>query len=286
MNGTPTGESAFDTRSLALRLLRAVPWALAAALLAAGAAGFVDARIPPVFQATLSLRLTPPPGKLPAGAAWPTQPGDAVALLLGSRTREAVTSDPEALRVLAGDGAGDSETLAAAYARKVSAFPGTPGAVWVIARDADPVRAAALVRIVVESGDRVARAGLEEARTRLEERWTAARARHLAEIRDVDAAIALSGACASDGRFPAESEALLARRRVRVNALEALEEQRLAIDVAGLASARPWLIDPSVGDPGTAVPRNRFRSVLGPALFAAAAALLLRLLRDGRPREL
>ena len=285
MNGAPSGGGAFDPRSLAARLLRALPWALGAALLAGGAAGLVDARVPPVYQATLSFRLTPPPGPLPAGVAWPTQPGDAVALLLGSGTRDAVSKEPEARRILAEGGPDDAQRLAAAYARKVSAFPGTTGALWVVARDADPGRAALLLRHVVEAGEKVSRAGLEEASRRLAETWDAAAGKHRAAIREIDAALARAGAAGSDRRFPAESEDLLARRRVRVKALEGLEEQRISVDVAGLASARPWLLDASVGDTGIPAPRDRVRPVLGPALFAAAAALLTRLLRDGRPRR-
>ena len=285
MSGAPSAEGAFDPRSFAARLLRALPWALGAALLAGGAAALVDARVPPVYQATLSFRLTPPPGPLPAGVTWPTQPGDAVALLLGSGTRDAVAKEPEARRILAEGGPEEAERLAAAYLRKVSAFPGTTGALWVVARDADPGRAATLVRLVVEAGEKVARAGLEEAGRRLAETWGASAERHVAAIRELDAALARAAVGGGDGRFPAESEDLLARRRIRVKALEGLEEQRLSVDVASLASARPWLLDPSVGDAGIPVPRDRVRPVLGPALFAAAAALLLRLLRDGRPRR-
>lgn len=284
MSGATAPETAFDPRSFAARLLRAVPWALGAALLAGGAAALVGARVPPVYQAALSFRLTPPPGPLPAGVAWPVQQGDAVALLLGSGTRGSVAKDPEARRVLAEGGPEDEASLAAAWARKVSAFPGTTGSLWVIARDADPSRAALLARAVVTAGEAVARAGLEEGRARLEATWSAAEAAHVSAIREIDAALAKAGAGGSDGRRPAESEGLLARRRVRVKALETLEEQRLAVDVAGLASARPWLLDASVGDAGGAVPRDRVRPVLGAALFAAAAAFLFRLPRDGRPR--
>jgi hypothetical protein len=279
-------ESPFDPRSFAARLLRAVPWAVGAALLAGGGAAFVDSRVPPVYQAALSFRLTPPPGPLPAGVPWPLQPGDAVALLLGCGTRDEVARDPGARRILAEGGPEDGPRLAAAYARKVSAFPGTAGALWVVARDIDPARAQVLARLVVEAAERIARAGLEEARGRLEATWSAAGEKHLAEIREIDAALARSGnGGARDGRLPAESERLLARRRIRVKALEGLEEQRLSVDVAGLASARPWLIDGSLGDAGIPAPRDRVRPVLGPALFAAAAAVLLRLLHDGRPRH-
>ncbi len=285
MNAGPIPEGPFDARSIAARIVRALPWALGAALLAGGAAALVDARVPPVYQATLSFRLTPPPGPLPAGATWPTQPGDAVALLLGSGTRDEVLRQPEGRRILAGGGADDTGWLAAAYLRKVSALPGSTGALWVVARDADPGRAATLVRLVVDAGEKVARAGLAEASRRIGETWDAATEKHLAAIREIDATLPRTGAGGSDGRLSAESEDLLARRRVRVKALEGLEEQRLAVDVAGLASARPWLLDPSVGDAGIPAPRDRARSVLGPALFAAAAALLLRLLRDGLPRR-
>ena len=285
MSGETRPEGTFDPRSFARRLLRAAPWAVGAALLAGGGAALVDSRVPPVYQATLSFRLTPPPGPLPAGVTWPLQPGDAVALLLGSGTRGEVARDPGARRILAEGGAEDETRLAAAYARKVSAFPGTTGALWVVTRDTDPARAQALARRVAEAGERIARAGLDEARERLEATWSAAGEKHLAEIREIDAALARSGTgAARDGRLPAESEELLARRRIRVKALEGLEEQRLAVDVAALAPARPWLLDGSVGDAGIPAPRDRVRPVLGPALFAAAAALLLRLLRDGRPR--
>lgn len=284
MSGAAAPGSPFDPRSLGARLIRAVPWALGAALLAGGAAALVDARVPPVYQATLSFRLTPPPGPLPAGVAWPTQPGDAVALLLGSGTRDAVAGEPGPRRILAEGGPDDAASLAAAYARKVSAFPGTTGALWVVARDADPARAAALARSVVEKAERIARSGLEESRARLEATWSASEGKHLAEIRAIDAALARSAAGATrEGRLAAEAEGLLARRRVRVRALEGLEEQRLAVDVAALSSARPWVLDGSVGDAGLPVPRSRLRPVLGPALFAAAAAALVRLLRDGRP---
>lgn len=285
MSAEPIPEGPFDARSIAARIVRALPWALGAALLAGGAAALVDARVPPVYQATLSFRLTPPPGPLPAGVTWPTRPGDAVALLLGSGTRDAVVNDPEGRRILAEGGSDDARRLAAAYVRKVSAFPGSTGALWVVARDADPGRAGTLVRLVVDAGERVARAGLEEASRRLGATWDAAARRHLATIREIDATLPRGGAGGGDARLPAESEGLLARRRVRVKALEDLEEQRVAVDVAALASARPWLLDPSVGDAGIPAPRDRVRPVLGPALFAAAAALLLRLLRDGRPRR-
>lgn len=286
MTGESASRSAFDPGSFVLRLLRAGPWALGAALFAGGVAALVDARVPPVYQAALSLRLTPPPGSLPAGAPWPRGAGDAVALLLGSATRDAVADDPEARRALAENGRDDVASLAAAWTRKVSAFPGTTDSLWVVARDADPARAAALARAVVESGEKVSRTSLAEARRRLEETWGAAEAMHLAEVREIDAALARSGAGASrDGRFPAEAEGLLARRRARVEALEEIERERLSVDAAGLASARPWLRDGSVGDAGIPVSRDRVRPVLGPALFAAAAAVLARLLRDGQPRR-
>lgn len=278
-------ETPFDARAFGLRLLRAAPWALGAALLAAALAAFVDARVPPLYLSSLMIRLTPPPGPLPEGVSWPVRTEEAQAVLLSSMTRTEVAKDPEAREALGeARGPDGGPVFSSRYAERISVFPGTTGGtVWIVARDTDPARADRLARRVLESGEVVASKSLAESRDRLEASFSAARARHLEEIGAIDARLARGAADAvRDGSGSADEELLLARRRVRVGALEEVERQALAVEVSGLAGARPWVLDPTTGISGAPVPRDRLRPLLGPALFAAALALLVRLLRDGR----
>lgn len=273
MKADETDESPFDGRAFALRLLRAAPWALGAALLAAALAALVGARVPPLYHSSLLVRVTPPPGPLPEGVTWPVRTEEVQAVLLSSATRAEVEKDPEARRAL------DS-----AYAERISVFPGAAvGTVWIVARDTDPARAGRLSRRVLEAGAAVVSASLAADRDRLEASFAAAREKHLEAIRAIDGKLARGAAAATrDGGGTADEVLLLARRRVRVSALEEVERQALAVEVSGLAGARPWVLDPTAGVSGAPVPRNRLRPLLGPSLFAAALVLLVRLQRDGR----
>lgn len=285
MSRTGPDEIPFDFRTFVLRLLRATPWALGAALLAAALAALVDARVPPVYLSSLMIRLTPPPGPLPEGVSWPVRTEEVQALLLSSRTRDEVAKDPEARKALGEARRPDGgPSYSSGYSERISVFPGTTGStVWIVARDPDPARADRLARRVVESGELVAATSLAESRDRLEASFAAARARHLEEIKAIDARLARGGAASRPGESTSlDAEVLLARRRVRLGALEEIERQVLAVEVSGLAGARPWALDPTTGISGAPVPRDRLRPLVGPALFAAALALLVRLLRDGR----
>lgn len=285
MSRTGPDEIPFDVRAFALRLLRAMPWALGAALLATALAALVDARVPPVYLSSFVIRLTPPPGPLPEGVSWPVRMEEVQALLLSSRTRAEVAKDPEAREAL-GEAIGPEgePVFSSTYAERISVFPGTTGGtVWIVARDPDPARADRLARRVLESGEIVAAASLAESRDRLEASFAAARAKHIEEIKAIDARLAQGEAASKPGENASlDEEVLLARRRVRLGALEEIEREVLAVEVSGLAGARPWVLDPTTGISGAPVPRDRLRPILGPALFAAALALLVRLLRDGR----
>ena len=67
MSGTDREPTVLDAGALALRLLRAVPWALGAALVAAGVAALVSSLIPPTWQSGLRLQLVSPSAPLPDG---------------------------------------------------------------------------------------------------------------------------------------------------------------------------------------------------------------------------
>lgn len=154
MNDLRGDDSPFDPGALARRSLRAAPWAVGAALLAAGVAALVDARLPPAYQASLSLRLAPSPGKLLEDAAWPGTPGEVQALLLGAATRAEVSKAPETRAAFElADGSAREERLAREYARRISVFPGSgPRAVWVVARAPDPELARRLAVRVSDAG--------------------------------------------------------------------------------------------------------------------------------------
>lgn len=285
MRTDETDEVPFDVRAFALRLFRATPWALGAALLAAALAALVDSRLPPLYLSSLMIRLTPPPGPLPEGMSWPARTEEVQAVLLSSATRAEVAKDPEAREALGeARGPDGGPVLSSRYAERISVFPGTTGGtVWIVARDPDPARADRLARRVLESGEVVASTSLAESRDRLEASFAAARKKHLEGIEAIDAQLARGAADATGGGNGSDhEELLLARRRVRVSALEDVERQVLAVEVSGLAGARPWVLDPTTGISGAPVPRDRLRPLLGPALFAAALVLLVRLLRDGR----
>jgi hypothetical protein len=282
-NGSP-----FDPGALARRLLRAAPWAIGMALLAAGAAAIVDARIPPAYQTSLALRLRPVPAKLPEDVGWPGTPGEVQALLLGAATRAEVAKDADLRKAFDAAGGPDGEArFGAAYGQRVSVFPGSGGhAIWIAARDPDPERARRLALRVAEAGLALFRARLDEARQRLTASWDRARDGHLAEIRRIDAELARPERAAPRSREalpPAEAEELLARRRVRVEALEEIERERLSFGAAVEEDARPWTILEPSGTSGDLVPRDRLRPLAAAALFAAALTFLVRLLRDGRP---
>lgn len=288
MTASPRDENPFDPGLLARRLLRAAPWALGMALLAAGAAALVEARVPPTYQASLALRLWPVPQGLPADVVWPGTPGTAQVLLLGGATREEVAKDADVRAAfgVSGDPGWESR-FSATYGQRVSVFPGSgEQALWVVARDPDPERARRLAHRIVEVGLTLFRARLSTTRERLESSWSRIREAHLSEIRRIDAELARPERTASGRREtqpPAETEALLARRRVRVEALEQIERESLALDAALEADARPWTILEPAGAFGDLVPRERLRSLAAPALFAAALTVLVRLLRDGHP---
>ncbi len=278
----------FDPAALARRVLRAAPWAIGMALLAGGVAAIVDARVPPVYQASLALRLSTAPGTLPEDVSWPGTPGEVQSLLLGTATREEVSKDPGVRRAFgAAEGPGGDARIAEEYGRRVAAFPETGGlTVWIAARDPDPARARRLALLVSESGLALFRASLVAARERLQATWGRAQAGHLAEIRRIDAELARPAHSLSrpkDVLPPAEVEELLARRRVRVEELERIERQRLSVDAAVDSDLRPWTVTEPSGSGADLLPRDRVRPLAAPALFAAALTLLVRLLRDGRP---
>lgn len=288
MNDLRGDDAPFDPGALGRRSLRAVPWAVGAALLAAGVAAFVDARLPPAYQASLYLRLAPPPDKLLEDAAWPGTPGEVQALLLGAATRAEVSKDPETRAAFGLDnGSGGEERLAEAFAQRISVFPGSgPRAVWVVARDPDPELARRVAVRVSDAGLGLFRVRLAGARDRLAASWDRAQAGHLEEIRRIDAELARpapAGRIAGPRLPPAEEEQLLARRRVRVEALEEIERERLVFSAAADADLLPWTIEETSGAAGDLVPRDRIRPLAAPALFAAALAFLVRLLRDDGP---
>ncbi|MFN7987405.1 MAG: hypothetical protein U0529_08035 [Thermoanaerobaculia bacterium] len=287
MSGTDREPTVLDAGALALRLLRAVPWALGAALVAAGVAALVSSLIPPTWQSGLRLQLVSPSAPLPDGVTWPTQAGEVQALLLGAANRAEVAKDPGARAALGGDvGPGAEERLARSYAKQVAVFPGAGRTVWVVARDADPARASRLAARVVETGAALARASLVAAAERATASWDRAAAGHREEIRRLDAQLgplAEGSRARGNGLPPAEVEQLLAARRVRVAALEEIERRRLAVREVVEGDASPWIPDPLPGSGGDLVPPDRFATLAGPALFAAALAFLARLLRDGRP---
>ena len=289
MNDVPRDDSAFDPGALARRILRATPWAIGAALLAAGVAALVDAAVPPTYQASLSLHLTPPAVPLPAGVLWPAQITELETLLQGVGTRDAVAKDPDARKALgAGDGPDGDGRFADEYRRRVSVVPGTPGqTVWVVVRATDPGLAGRLALRVADAGSALVRNELLGARDRFAVAWTQRQARLLDDLRNVDAELGKSGYAVrpeTSGTRPVEVEPLLARRRVLVAALEEIEGQRLAVRDAVEAGGGPWIVEGPAGRTGELVPRDRLRPLAGPALFAAALATLLHLLRDGRSR--
>ena len=287
MNDGRGDDSPFDPGALARRSLRAALWAVGAALLAAGVAALVDARVPPAYQTSLSLRLAPSPGKLLEDAAWPSTPGEVQALLLGAATRAEISKDPETRATFGlGNGSGEEARLAEVYAQRVSVFPGSgPRAVWIVARDPDPERARRLALRVADTGLALFRKSLAGARELLAAAWDRAQAKHLEEIRRIDAELARPAPAGriAGPRLPPAEEELFARRRVRVKALEEIERERIVVDAAADADLRPWTIDETPGAAGELVPRNRIRPLAAPALFAAALAFLVRLLRDDAP---
>ncbi|MBK8597226.1 MAG: hypothetical protein IPP07_05625 [Holophagales bacterium] len=288
MSDGPRDDSPIDPGALARRALRAAPWAIGAALLAAGVAAFVDARIPPAYQATLAVRLAPVPGNLPEEVSWPGTPGEVQTLLLGAAIRAELSKDAVFRKAFgAADGPEGDVRFAEEYGRRVSAFPGSGSrALWVVARDPDPAQARRLALCVSEAGLALFRASLVAARTRLEASWDQAQAEHLEEIRRIDAELARYGHAARREREtlpPAEVEQVLARRRVRVEALEEIERRHLAVGAAIDAQVRPWTVLEASTPAANPVPRDRVRPFAAPALFAAALAFLVRFLRDDRP---
>lgn len=290
MSEAGTAGSEFDGGGFARRVLRALAWAAGAAILGAGVAALVYARVPPTWQASLHLHLLAPRAPLPDGVTWPTQPGEVQALLLGAAIREEVAKDPEARAAFeAGEGPTGEARYAKEYARRVSVYPGPGGrAVWVVVRDADAARAARLAARVAGAGAALSRASLLASVDRLTTSLDRAASGHREEIRRLDSELGQLGETGRGrvgGLFPAEAEQLLAARRVRVNALEEIERQRLAVRELVDGGSSPWSVEPRPGQGGNLVPRDRFAQLAGPALFAAALAFLVRLLRDGRPRR-
>ncbi len=240
-----------DLTALTHSLLRGWKVLLTVALVAAASTTAMVLRWPPLWQSHLELRLTQGVDPWLAALGLDLPPSRAMALLLSSDVRTRVASEL----------GGEPTTWGV---EQVVAVPHGDAGVFLIVRDADPERAAAVAAAIGRAALALRRAQLEAALAERETLWRRQRDTDLARL----AGFASDGASPPSGlNDELAADLQRARRQAAIDAVVATEGWLARVRRERERAEPPWLV---VEAPAPAQGQAR-----RPLVLAALAATLL-----------